>query len=99
MRALLATNLAQDRARLPQIAQEMQVTPRTLQRKLSESGVSFQQVLDQTRRELAQDYLREGQLALAEIAFLLGYQEQSSFNHAFKEWTGQNPSAFRNRPA
>jgi AraC-like DNA-binding protein len=95
VRASISRNLAQDRVRLPLIAQELNVTQRTLQRKLQEAGLSFQQVLDQTRHDLAIDYLRQGQLGIAEIAFMLGFQEQSSFNHAFKEWTGLNPGAYR----
>lgn len=95
VRAAIVRNLAQDRARLSLIAAEMGVTPRTLQRKLAEAGTSFQQVLDRTRHELAQDYLKQGKWSLAEIAFMLGYQEQSSFCHAFKEWTGVNPGAYR----
>lgn len=95
VRALITENLPQDRARLPHIARGLNLAPRTLQRKLQEAGVTFQQVLDRTRQQLAQDYLKQGQLALTEIAFLLGYQEQSSFNHAFKEWTGVNPGAYR----
>lgn len=95
VRASISRNLAQDRVRLPQIAQELNITQRTLQRKLQEAGLSFQQLLDQTRHELALDYLKQGQLGIAEIAFMLGFQEQSSFNHAFKEWTGLNPGAYR----
>jgi len=97
VRASIVKNLAQDQVRLPSIAQELGITQRTLQRKLSEFHVSFQQVLDQTRRELALDYLQQKQLSIMEIAFLLGYQEQSSFNHAFKEWTGVNPGAYRSQ--
>ncbi|HYD78616.1 MAG TPA: AraC family transcriptional regulator [Paucimonas sp.] len=99
VRSAIVRNLAQDRVRLPLIAEELAITQRTLQRKLKEAGVSFQQVLDQTRHELAQDYLRQGNLSISEIAFLLGYQEQSSFNHAFKEWTGVNPGAWRGKVA
>lgn len=95
VRASISRNLAQDRVRLPQIAQELNITQRTLQRKLQEAGLSFQQLLDQTRHELALSYLKQGQLGIAEIAFMLGFQEQSSFNHAFKEWTGLNPGAYR----
>jgi AraC-like DNA-binding protein len=95
VRASISRNLAQDRVRLPQIAQELNITQRTLQRKLQEAGLSFQQLLDQTRHELALGYLKQGQLGIAEIAFMLGFQEQSSFNHAFKEWTGLNPGAYR----
>lgn len=97
VRSLIVRNLAQERARLAQVAQDLNITQRTLQRKLSEAGTSFQQVLDQTRRDLARDYLQEGSLGIAEIAFLLGYREQSSFNHAFKEWAGVNPGVYRAR--
>jgi AraC-like DNA-binding protein len=97
VRATIVKNLAQDQVRLPSIAQELRITQRTLQRKLKDCGVSFQQVLDQTRHDLALNYLKQGQLSIAEIAFLLGYQEQSSFNHAFKEWTGANPGAYRSK--
>jgi AraC-like DNA-binding protein len=52
-------------------------------------------VLDQARFALARDYLRQPGLSLVDIAFLLGYQEQSAFNHAFREWSGMNPGAWR----
>jgi len=97
VRAAILRNLSQDCARLSLIAQEMGMTQRTLQRKLAEAGINFQQLLDRTRHELAVDYLRQGRLSLAEIAFMLGYQEQSSFTHAFKEWTGVNPGAYRSQ--
>lgn len=95
VRGAIVRNLAQDRVRLATIAEEMRITQRTLQRKLAEAGVTFQQVLDHARHDLAIDYLKRDSLSLAEIAFLLGYQEQSSFCHAFKEWTGMNPGAYR----
>ncbi|WP_420473546.1 AraC family transcriptional regulator [Noviherbaspirillum sp. ST9] len=95
VRGAIVRNLAQDRVRLATIAEELTMTQRTLQRKLADAGVTFQQVLDRTRHELAIDYLKRERLSLAEIAFLLGYQEQSSFCHAFKEWTGKNPGAYR----
>lgn len=95
VRASITGNLAQERARLTQVAQDLNITQRTLQRKLSEAGVTFQQVLDQARYDLARDYLEQGRLSIAEIAFLLGYREQSSFNHAFKGWAGINPGVYR----
>ena len=95
VRATIIANLTQDRAKLAFIAQDLSLTQRTLQRKLSEAGSSFQQVLDHTRHELAKDYLRQRQLNLADIAFLLGYQEQSAFNHAFKGWFGISPGSYR----
>lgn len=93
----IVRNLAQGQVRLASIADELSLSPRTLQRKLSDAGATFQQVLDQARFTLARDYLRQPELSLVDIAFLLGYQEQSAFNHAFKEWSGMNPGAFRER--
>lgn len=97
VREAIIRNLAKDTVRLPLIADELNITQRTLQRKLKEAGFTFQHLLDKTRHALAEDYLRQEKLSLAEIAFLLGYQEQSSFCHAFKEWTGVNPGAYRGR--
>jgi AraC-like DNA-binding protein len=48
---------------------------------------------------LAQDYLRRRELGLADIAFLLGFQDQSAFTHAFREWSGVNPGAWRAQAA
>jgi AraC-like DNA-binding protein len=93
--AAIIRNLAHDRVRLSSIAEELNLSPRTLQRKLNEAGASFQQVLDQARFALATDYLRQDGLSLVDISFLLGYQEQSAFTHAFKEWAGVNPGAWR----
>ncbi|HEX7645497.1 MAG TPA: AraC family transcriptional regulator [Burkholderiaceae bacterium] len=91
----IARRLAQDGARVADVAQDLDMSQRTLQRKLTDAGLTFGQLLDRTRRELAERYLGEGQFGIAEIAFMLGYREQSSFNHAFKEWTGKNPGAYR----
>jgi AraC-like DNA-binding protein len=99
VRAAIIRNLAHDRVRLNTIAAELAMSPRTLQRKLADAGASFQQVFDAARYALALDYLRQGSLSLQEIAFLLGYQEQSAFTHAFKEWSGANPGAWRERAA
>ncbi|AKU20331.1 AraC family transcriptional regulator [Massilia sp. NR 4-1] len=95
VRAAILRGLAQGQGRLAPVAEELKLSPRTLQRKLAEAGASFQQVLDQARFALAQDYLRQSGLSLVDIAFLLGFQEQSAFTHAFKEWSGRNPGAWR----
>ncbi|WP_249383999.1 AraC family transcriptional regulator [Chitinivorax sp. B] len=97
VREAILQHLSQDRARLSWIADTLQMTVRTLQRKLKDANTSFQTVLDNTRCDLAKHYLRETDLSLTDIAFLLGYQEQSSFNHAFKEWTGVNPGGWRSQ--
>lgn len=99
VRASIARNLAQDNARLGAVALDLGLNQRTLQRKLADAGASFQQVLDQTRQELAEGYLRQRNLSLVDIAFLLGYQDQSAFNHAFREWTGMSPGSYRDQRA
>ena len=95
VRAALMRALPHGAARLPAVAAQLGLSPRTLQRRLADAGASFQEVLDGARFELARDYLRRRELSLVDIAFLLGYQEQSAFTHAFREWSGLNPGAWR----
>ncbi|HVO20434.1 MAG TPA: AraC family transcriptional regulator ligand-binding domain-containing protein [Anaeromyxobacter sp.] len=95
VRRSIQAHLTRDAARLPEVATALGMTPRTLQRKLAGAGVTFSGLLDLTRRELAQSYLRDRGLTLAEIAFLLGFREQSSFSHAFRAWFGETPAAWR----
>ncbi|MBB5202858.1 AraC-like DNA-binding protein [Inhella inkyongensis] len=97
VRAQIAERLAQDGARVGQVAAALQLSPRTLQRRLAEAGSSFQQLLDATRRELAMQYLRNPAISLTETAFLLGYAEQSGFNHAFRAWFDCTPQQWRAR--
>ncbi len=80
---------------LAQIALALHRSPRTLQRQLAERQASFQEYLDDTRRRMAENYLRDERLTLTEIAHLLGYAEQSALNRAFKRWTGETPRRFR----
>lgn len=95
--AAIVDTLAREPVRLAGIAAALDLSPRTLQRKLADAGASFQQVLDAARYALAMDYLRRDGLSLVDIAFLLGFQEQSAFTHAFREWSGMNPGAWRER--
>ncbi len=95
VRERIQSQLMRDAARLPEVATALGVTVRTLQRKLAEAEVTFSGLVDVTRRELAQRYLRDRSLSLAEIAFLLGFSEQSSFSHAFRAWFGGTPAAWR----
>lgn len=97
VRAALAPRLHRGEARLAPVAAELGLSARTLQRKLAEAGASFQGVLDGVRYDLARDYLLRRELGLADIAILLGFQEQSAFTHAFREWSGMNPGAWRER--
>lgn len=83
------------RVSLKEVASEMALSVRTLQRRLTASGQTFQGLLDRTRQELAQSYLRDPSLSLFEITMLLGFAEQSSFNRAFRQWVGMSPGAWR----
>jgi len=77
------------------VAQCLAVSARTLQRRLQDEGTSFQAILNSTRESLARHYLTDGSLSTAEIAFLLGYDESTSFYRAFHSWTGQTPDQVR----
>ena len=77
------------------VACELAMSKRTLQRKLTAEGESYQNILSGTRKELAQFYLVKSQTSLAEISYLLGFQETTSFYRAFASWTGQTPEAYR----
>jgi AraC-like DNA-binding protein len=82
---------------LTAIAKQLGYAPRTLQRKLQEAGTSYHTLLDEMRRELSIYYLRDAQIAVSEIAFLLGFSETSAFHRAFRRWMGVSPGEFRHR--
>jgi AraC-like DNA-binding protein len=71
---------------------------RSLARRLNEEGTSYTEVLDGLRRELAMRYVDDETLGVSQIAWLLGYSEVSSFNHAFRRWTSKSPKAARKKP-
>ena len=82
---------------LPVVASYLALSSRTLQRRLQERGLVFQDILENTRRELAIRYLQDKTLSLTDIALLLGYSEQSAFNRAFKRWYNEPPKSYRTR--
>jgi AraC-like DNA-binding protein len=94
---VIADQLADGQATLENVAQILGMSARTLSRKLSQEGTSFFKVLEDLRKAQAVHYLRDSDMVLAEIAFLLGYSGLSSFNDAFKRWTGVSPGQFRIR--
>ncbi len=96
-RSILRTLLEGGKPAIEVVALDLAVGVRHLQLQLKDEGTTYQQVLDRVRRELALDYLERQDLTLCEIAFLLGYSDQSAFNHAFKRWTGQSPKDYRGR--
>ncbi len=85
--------------KLDAVAKSVAMSGRTLQRRLREAGTSFQVLVDEERRSAARAYLGDRHLAVAEIAYLLGYSEASAFVRAFKRWTGMTPKQFRNAAA
>ena len=80
-----------------EVAQGLHLSTRTLQRKLAGAGASFSEVSDGVRSELAKEYLSDREVRISEVAFLLGFSEQSSFNRAFRRWTGQAPRRWREK--
>jgi AraC-like DNA-binding protein len=78
-----------------EIARKLGLSQRTSARRLSSEGLSFSQVLEDLRSDLAKQYLSDQSLSVSRIAWLLGYQEVSAFTHAFKRWTGKTPREVR----
>jgi len=68
---------------------------RTFQRRLKAAGVTYDELLETTRHDLAVHYLKHRHLSLTEIGGLLGYAERSTFSRAFRRWSGCSPQAFR----
>lgn len=94
-RKTLVPLIREGQTSLAALAKAHHTSPRSLQRRLSEQGTSFQALLDDTRRHLAERHLMDAKLDLAEIALLLGYSEQSAFTRAFRSWTGLAPAQWR----
>ena len=83
--------------RLSDAARALHMSSRTLQRLLQQTDSSFRELVCQCRHQLAQHYLLDASLSLQQIAFQLGFAEQSSFQKAFKCWQGCSPGVFRQR--
>jgi AraC-like DNA-binding protein len=78
---------------LEDVAANFSMTPRSLQRRLRDESVTFQQLADDARKSLALHYLQSGKYQIKEISHFLGYNELSAFSRAFKRWTGKSPLA------
>lgn len=94
VRERLERRLARD-ATLERVARDLRLSARTLQRKLSELGASFQDLLEEVRKDRAHTYLSETDDPVDDIAARLGYGDPSNFRRAFRRWTGKAPSGFR----
>lgn len=78
------------------IAAILNLSVRSMQRKLKEEGSSFKELLNQTRQELAEQYIENSRLSINEITYLLGFSDPANFSRAFKRWHGVSPSQYRN---
>ena len=94
-KGILKRLLAGQRPGIQDLARELHLSTRTLQRRLTEQGITFQQVLDEARRELAHHYLLHSSRELNETAYLLGYADANSFFRAFHQWEGISPGHWR----
>lgn len=92
---IIKLNLPGGRPDIRVVTSELGMSDRTLQRRLTEEGTSFKQLLTEARRERALEYLADPTLDLKEVAFLLGYEDQNSFFRAFRQWEGDTPSHWR----
>lgn len=99
VKGILKPLLAGRRPGIEDVARELRLSPRTLQRRLAEDGATFQRLVQESRRELARHYLRHSSMELNETAYLLGYEDAHSFFRAFQQWEGKSPGAWRARHA
>ncbi len=94
-RTLVVAALESPPPELSAIASELNMSPSTLRKRLAERSTNFRHLVDEIRSELASAYLRQQGLSLVDIAYLLGFSEQSAFQRAFKRWTGKTPGEYR----
>lgn len=95
VRQALVDGLPGGQSTADQIARQLALSKRSLQRKLNEEGLSYKDVLEDTRRALSLNYLQHTDMSVQEIAFLLGFRDPSSFFRAFRSWTGKTPQSVR----
>ena len=95
LRVEVASRLCDGHPSLADVAPDLGLSVRTLQRRLAERGLVYRDLVQGTRRQLALEYLERGDTDLTEVALLLGYAELAAFAHAFRRWTGASPGAHR----
>ena len=95
VRAALFELLPSGRSEIKHVSAMLGVSTRSLQRHLRKSETTYKIILNKTREELARHYLMRSSMPVAEISFLLGFNEPNSFFRAFRSWTGQSPKEFR----
>lgn len=91
----LERELVLENSTMEEVAQELHVSPRTLRRKLTDEGTSFQALKDGVRRDTAIHFLSQPAIPISQISRQLGFSEPAAFTRAFKQWTGVAPSVYR----
>jgi len=97
LRALIVELLPSGECSKEATAARLNMSERSLQSKLAARGTSYRILLNETRNELAEQYMRQGRHSVSEVTYLLGFADVSSFSRAFRNWTGVSPSEFRER--
>lgn len=95
VRRMIASALSSGHVNIEDIAQTLAMTPRTLQRRLADEGKQFSDLVEDTRRDLAVQYLRDPRITLTDAAFLVGYSDLTAFHRAFKRWFNQTPLEYQ----
>jgi AraC-like DNA-binding protein len=94
-RAVLVQELPTGRVTEEGLAERLNMTQRTLQRRLRDEGETFRSLLTQVRKDLAKHYVQEPDYRITEIAFLLGFSDSSAFSRAYRDWFGESPTMTR----
>ncbi|MFA0945251.1 MULTISPECIES: AraC family transcriptional regulator [Pseudomonas syringae group] len=97
IRWVLRSRLTAGRPDVRSVAAELAMSERSLQRKLTDEGLTFQGLLGETRHQLALEYLADPTLSLMEVAYMLGYEDQNSFFRSFRQWESSTPAIWRER--
>ncbi|REJ76449.1 MAG: AraC family transcriptional regulator [Acidobacteria bacterium] len=91
----ISRSLSEGTPAISDIARQLGMSSRSLQRKLSEDNLTYRELMERSRRELARRLLQQTDYSLAEVAFMTGFSEQSAFSRAFKRWEGETPRSYR----
>jgi len=97
VRYIISNLLASSECTVGRVSAALDLHPRVLQKRLQQQGVSFRQLLQVTRREIAQQLLQHGHISVTDLALNLGYAEVSVFSRHFKQWTGYSPRQWRQK--
>ncbi len=95
VRSHIIDHLPNGAPRQENIAESLNMSLRKLQRKLQDEDTNYKELLEDTRRSLAQTYIKQNNRSIGEITYLLGFSEPSNFTRAFKRWTGRTPANYR----